>query len=42
MEQFNINNVIEHYGLNVDDVAQALFPHVRYKKQACSQEGGNV
>lgn len=34
MEQFNINNVIEHYGLNVDDVAQALFPHVRYKKQA--------
>lgn len=33
-QQFNINKIIEHYKLNLDDVAAALFPHVRYKKQA--------
>lgn len=33
-QQFNINQVIEHYGLDVENVAAALFPNVRYKKQA--------
>lgn len=34
MEQFNINNVIEHYKLNTDDLAKVLFPTVKYPKQA--------
>lgn len=34
MEQFNIKKVIERYNLNVEEVAEALFPRVRYKKQA--------
>lgn len=34
MEQFNINNVIEHYKLNTEDLAKALFPTVKYPKQA--------
>lgn len=35
MEQkFDINKVIEHYNLNVDEVAEALFPNVRYKRSA--------
>lgn len=35
MEQkFDINKVIEHYSLNVDEVAEALFPNVRYKQSA--------
>lgn len=33
-QQFDINKVIEHYKLDSEDVAAALFPHVRYKKQA--------
>ena len=34
MEQFNINNVIEHYKLNTEDLAKMLFPTVKYPKQA--------
>ena len=35
MEQkFNINRVIEHYNLNHEEVAKALFPHVKYQKLA--------
>ena len=34
MEQFNINSVIEHYKLNIEDVAKVLFPTVKYPKQA--------
>lgn len=34
MKQFNINNVIEHYKLNTDDLAKVLFPTVKYPKQA--------
>ena len=34
MEQFNINNVIEHYKLNTEDLAKVLFPAVKYPKQA--------
>jgi len=30
-QTFNINKVIEHYKLDVNEVAEALFPHVRYK-----------
>ena len=34
MEQFNISSVIEHYKLNIEDVAKVLFPTVKYPKQA--------
>lgn len=34
MGQFNISNVIEHYKLNVKDLAKALFPTVKYPTQA--------
>ena len=34
MEQFNINSVIEHYKLNIEDLAKVLFPTVKYPKQA--------
>lgn len=34
MEQFNINDVIEHYKLNTDDLAKVLFPAVKYQKLA--------
>ena len=34
MEPFNIKNVIEHYKLNTEDLAKALFPNVKYPKQA--------
>lgn len=34
MESFNINSVIEHYKLNTEDLAKALFPTVKYPKQA--------
>lgn len=35
MEQkFDINKIIEHYKLNVDEVAEVLFPNVRYKQSA--------
>lgn len=34
MEHFNINNVIERYKLNTEDLAKALFPTVKYPKQA--------
>lgn len=34
MERFNINNVIEHYKLNTEDLAKVLFPTVKYPKQA--------
>ena len=33
-QEFDINKVIEHYKLDVDDVANALFPNVRYKNLA--------
>lgn len=34
MEQFNISSIIEHYKLNIEDLAKVLFPTVRYPKQA--------
>lgn len=34
MEQFNINNVIKYYKPNIEDLAKALFPTVKYPKQA--------
>lgn len=34
MKQFNINDVIEHYKLNTEDLAKVLFPTVKYPKQA--------
>lgn len=34
MTKFNINNVIEHYKLNTEDLAKVLFPAVKYPKQA--------
>lgn len=33
-QQFNIGNVIEHYKLNMEDLAKVLFPTVKYPKQA--------
>lgn len=33
-QEFNINKVIEYYKLDVNEVAEALFPTVRYKKLA--------
>ena len=33
-QEFNITKVIEYYTLDVNDVAEALFPNVRYKKLA--------
>lgn len=34
IEKFNINNVIEHYKLDVEILAKVLFPSVKYPKQA--------
>lgn len=34
MNQFNINSVIEHYGLNIEELAKVLFPNVKYPKLA--------
>lgn len=34
MERFNINDVIEHYKLDTNDLAKVLFPTVKYPKQA--------
>lgn len=34
METFDLKQIIEHYNLNTDDVAKALFPHIRYQKLA--------
>lgn len=35
MEQrFNINNILEYYKLNPEDLAKVLFPSVKYPKQA--------
>ena len=36
-QQFDINKVIEHYSLNEDDVAEALFPNIRYKIPALNR-----
>ncbi len=33
-QEFNINEVIKHYKLDANDVAEALFPDIRYKKLA--------
>lgn len=33
-QEFNINKVIEYYKLDVNEVAEALFPNIRYKKLA--------
>lgn len=33
-EEFNINDVIQRYSLDEDEVAAALFPQVRYQKAA--------
>lgn len=34
MERFNINNVIDYYKLDVDDIAKVMFPNIKYPKQA--------
>lgn len=34
MKQFNINNIIERYKLNTEEIAKALFPNAKYPKQA--------
>ena len=34
MEMFNINTVIDRYGLNTEELAKVLFPSVKYPKQA--------
>lgn len=34
MEQFDINKIIEHYKLDIDEVSKVLFPHVKYQKLA--------
>lgn len=36
-QTFDINKVIEHYKLDTNDVAEALFPHVRYKTLALNR-----
>lgn len=36
-QSFDINNVIEHYKLDTNEVAEALFPHVRYKTLALNR-----
>lgn len=33
-QQFNIGTIIEHYKLNIQDLAKVLFPTVKYPKQA--------
>lgn len=33
-KQFNINNIIDYYKLNTEDLAKVLFPTVKYPKQA--------
>ena len=33
-QQFNLGNVIEHYKLNIEDIARVLFPNIKYPKQA--------
>lgn len=34
MKQFNINNIIERYSLDIDILAKVLYPTVKYPKQA--------
>lgn len=34
MKQFNINEVIERYKLNTEDLSKVLFPNVKYPKMA--------
>lgn len=34
MEQFDINKIIKYYKLNTEDLAKALYPAVKYPKQA--------
>lgn len=34
MKQFNINEIIERYKLNTEDLSRVLFPNVKYPKQA--------
>lgn len=34
MRQFDINEIIEHYKLNAEDLSRVLFPNVKYPKQA--------
>lgn len=34
MKQFNINRIIERHGLDTEETAKILFPHVKYPKQA--------
>lgn len=34
MEKFNINQIIEHYKLDTNEVATMLFPYIKYPKQA--------
>ena len=36
-QTFDINKVIEHYKLDANEVAEALFPHVRYKNLALNR-----
>lgn len=34
MKQFDINKLIEYYGLKTEDAAKVLFPNVKYPKSA--------
>lgn len=36
-QSFNIKKIIEHYKLDTNEVAEALFPHVRYKTLALNR-----
>lgn len=36
-QTFDINKIIEYYKLDINDVAEALFPHVRYKTLALNR-----
>ena len=36
-QTFDIKKVIEHYKLDTNEVAEALFPHVRYKTLALNR-----
>lgn len=37
MEKFNINNIIEHYKLNSEELAKVLFPYIKYPSQALNR-----
>ena len=36
-QKFDLQKIIDHYGLNKEDLEDVMFPHVRYKKQAVTR-----